>query len=79
MTITSSYSNSRDDTPTNDDDLLVARKSRFRRTPVAAAFEASRDRIAECDRQRGHILKITDAGTGIACTECEAEWIDEGF
>jgi len=78
MTVTSSYSNNHDASSTKDDDLLtVDRNSRYRRDPVAKVLDDSRDRIAECDRERGHVLKIGDGV--IECDRCEARWRDEGF
>lgn len=77
--MTSSYSNNHDASARiKDDDLLtVDRSSRFRRDPIAAVLSDSRDRVAECDREHGHVLKIGDGV--IECAKCEAVWRDEGF
>src|ERR1700722_5454013 len=84
MTVTSSYSNNHD-AATDDPHQVVLQleEDLFLRTPVAAALDVQRDKIAECDRQRGHILYVTrqvnSGKPAIKCNECAAEWVCEGF
>jgi hypothetical protein len=76
MVVTSSYSNNHDPVP-DYKAIEVDPDARYRRIPVARALGYSRDRIAECDREGGHVLKVRDGF--ISCVRCEAEWKDEGF
>ena len=48
---------------------------RFRRVPRARVLDETREREREC---RDHTLMVTD-DCHIECSECGAEWKDEGF
>ncbi len=74
MSVTSSYSNV-EDARDPYDDIGVSPDAIFTRIPVAAYLDESRERIAECDRRRGHSLRVTEQG--IECIRCEARWTEE--
>ena len=74
--VTSSYSNNHDpQIDIGEDSIVVDVEAKFTRVPVAKVLDASRERIAECDRATGHTLKVTERG--IQCTRCEAEWTED--
>jgi hypothetical protein len=78
---TSSYSNNLEPVMKEEDRVMVDKYDRFHRVPVAVAFDASRDKIAECDRQTGHtlVIKETVGPPWIVCERCGAEWRHYGF
>jgi hypothetical protein len=79
MTVTSSYSNNHDPVIEDEDNVTIDIESRWRRMPVAPALDNDRERIAECDRGRGHVLKLENGGEDIICTYCPARWHNEHF
>lgn len=64
------------------DEVIVSTDARFRRDPIAPALASQRDVVGKCEHEKGHVLRVTDAGKGptrIKCIHCPAEWVDEGF
>lgn len=51
----------------------------YRRAVMPEAIESLRDQMGECSFKTGHVLKIDCELNRIYCTQCPAEWFNEGY